>query len=101
VSALRANGLSLQAPAPGENIAYFEFSKSEIENLAQAEHERWMARKRLAGWKYGATRNESRRTHPAMAPWDELPDGMQEWSRHFAREMPKILTRAGFRIVKR
>lgn len=39
-----------------------------------AQHDRWMAEKVAAGWKYGRTKNGVKKTHPLMVPYRELPD---------------------------
>ncbi len=39
-------------------------------------HIAWMAQREVDGWKYGAEKNATRKTHPAMVPWDEL-DGKE------------------------
>lgn len=39
-----------------------------------AQHEQWMEQKRAAGWVYGPTKDERKKTHPMLIPYDELPD---------------------------
>ena len=41
---------------------------------ASAQHDQWMAQKLADGWKYGRKRNNSRKRHPMLVPYDELPD---------------------------
>lgn len=40
----------------------------------QAQHEAWMADKTADGWTYGEVKDEAAKTHPAMLPYDELPN---------------------------
>lgn len=49
-------------------------SRSErmLEVLAEAEHRRWMAEKILAGWRFGENRDNSRKLHPSIKPYDQL-----------------------------
>jgi hypothetical protein len=51
-----------------------ETSRSDdtIEALAEAEHRRWMAEKIVAGWRHAVTRDDGRRLHPCIRPYDEL-----------------------------
>lgn len=45
--------------------------------LMQLEHERWGAEKRLDGWRQankGEARDDERRIHNALVPWDMLPE---------------------------
>lgn len=39
-----------------------------------AQHTQWMEEKRAAGWTYGAEKDESKKTHPMMIPYDQLPE---------------------------
>lgn len=41
---------------------------------AGAQHEQWMQQRRAAGWTYGDVRDESRKTHPMLIPFEDLPD---------------------------
>ena len=45
-----------------------------IEALAIAEHRRWMAEKIVAGWRHAALRDDSRRLHPSIRPYDDLSE---------------------------
>ncbi len=42
-----------------------------------ASHENWMREKQSAGWVYGATKNEDRKTHPCLVTFAELPTDQQ------------------------
>jgi hypothetical protein len=43
-------------------------------NLSPAEsHQRWIDYKTTKGWTYGTTKSFSRKTHPCMVPFSELP----------------------------
>jgi hypothetical protein len=44
------------------------------ENLARHHHNIWIQEKQNAGWRYGLNLNLNEKTHPAMRPWDELPE---------------------------
>ena len=43
-----------------------------LDSLARLEHERWMADRRLNGWQYAKTRDDDRRHHPDLVPYDQL-----------------------------
>jgi hypothetical protein len=43
----------------------------------EASHASWMAQKESDGWEYGKTKNEDKKTHPCMMPFDELPKDQQ------------------------
>ncbi|MEO0464923.1 MAG: RyR domain-containing protein [Pseudomonadota bacterium] len=39
-----------------------------------AQHDQWMAQKERDGWVHGDVKDEKRKTHPMLIPYDELPD---------------------------
>lgn len=39
-----------------------------------AQHDRWMNEKKANGWKYGRTKNGTKKTHPLMIPYGDLPE---------------------------
>lgn len=42
-------------------------------NTPERSHERWLAEKAAAGWKYGPTRNQKAKEHPCCVPYEDLP----------------------------
>jgi hypothetical protein len=54
-----------------------------LEQLAALEHARWMAERRLSGWQHGDRRDNTRRRHPDLVPYEALPAD----SRRFDREI--------------
>jgi len=61
-----------------------EVSRSDeaIEALTVAEHRRWMAEKLVAGWRYAAARDDIRRLHPSIRPYDELSEDEKQKDRN-------------------
>jgi voltage-gated potassium channel Kch len=51
---------------------------SEQEVVERLEHASWSASKKLAGWRQGARRDEGRKLHEELVPFDELPRGARE-----------------------
>jgi hypothetical protein len=46
-----------------------------IAALARLEHDRWSIERKLDGWSYAPVRDDARRHHPLLVPWQELsPD---------------------------
>lgn len=87
-------------PLYGWDGAGFAFSEDELEVLARAEHERWSEDRRRAGWTYAAVRDNDRRRHPALVPWDELPEHEKAKNRESSSELPAVLARAGFELIR-
>ncbi|HEY8473612.1 MAG TPA: RyR domain-containing protein [Natronosporangium sp.] len=68
-----------------------------IERLARMEHERWRAERLAAGWRYGDRHDPSRRLHPLLRDWEELPEPIR---RRNHQALPEILADAGFQVVR-
>lgn len=47
------------------------------DTLAIAMHENWSVWMASNGWKYGATQDETAKTHPCLLPYDRLPAHQQ------------------------
>jgi hypothetical protein len=79
----------------------FEFTKDEIETLAEMEHERWMAERLAKGWKQDDSLEESdhdNKLSPYLIHWDDLTEEVKNWDREPVSNIPKLLKKAGFEI---
>ena len=45
---------------------------------AAAMHDNWMERKLRDGWRWDENKNESRKTHPCLLPYESLPEGQKQ-----------------------
>ena len=79
----------------------FEFTLEEVEQLARMEHDRWWDWHKARGWRYAPNRDNSRKEHPDMIPYDDLSMETQEKDRVQVRRIPKILQELDLRIVRR
>jgi hypothetical protein len=41
---------------------------------ASAQHDQWMSQKQAAGWVFGKKKSGSKKTHPMMIPYSDLPE---------------------------
>jgi hypothetical protein len=96
---LRAIGCDL-APLDVWDGKDFELAPDELDALARIEHERWMGERISAGWRYGTERDDERKLNPLLRPWEELPPDARAGGLQTARELPALLARAGFEIVR-
>lgn len=87
VSAAKSDGL----------VRSEEVSAAELEAMAKMEHESWMNHLQDNGWRYGPERDDHRRIHPSLRPWDELTPADQEKTREGVANALKILNRLGYR----
>ncbi len=74
------------------------FTPDELETLARQEHERWMRDRIADGWSYGDPRDDARKLHPSLVPYDELSSEEREKDRDAIRDLPRMLAEAGFEI---
>jgi hypothetical protein len=86
--------LALDGEGPG-----FEFTEDEVEALARAEHDRWMADLLRDGWRpTPGAKDPEKRLHPLLVPWAQLPESERDKDREPVREIPAMLARAGLRV---
>lgn len=52
-----------------------------LEKLSELEHMTWRIDRELDGWRYGETRDNARRIHPDIKPYDQLSDAVKEFDR--------------------
>ena len=78
----------------------FNFPGKPLEDLAKAEHERWMQFKLDECWVYAPETDKAKKLHKCMVSWDKLPEEEKEKDRDLVRGIPVILARAGYAIVE-
>ena len=63
-----------------------------LEPLAELEHNRWNAQRRMDGWRWADVprKDEQRRIHPDLVEYDQLADGVKEYDRAIVRETQLI-----------
>jgi hypothetical protein len=76
------------------------FTPEQVEQLAEQEHERFVASKRERGWTYGPVRDNARLIHPCLVPWNELSEVEREKDRDAVRNIPELVALAGFAAIR-
>lgn len=74
--------------------------ESLIEEVSKNVHEVWAASRISQGWKYGKERDEKKKTHPCLVPYEELPEIEKEYDRNTAIGTLKLVIKFGYKIVK-
>lgn len=70
------------------------------EEIAKNVHEVWSAGRMKDGWTYGEARNDEKRTHPCLVPYEELSEEEKVYDRNTSVETIKLILKLGFRITK-
>ena len=70
------------------------------EEIAKNVHEVWSEGRMKEGWTYGKKRDDVRKHHPCLVPYENLTETEKEYDRNTTQETVKLITRRGFKIVK-
>jgi hypothetical protein len=79
---LQAIGCYSSAEPGGESFENWD--RETVELLAQMEHARWTAERRLEGWKFASVQDgapdglKARKLSPLLIDWDKLDEGTRE-----------------------
>ncbi|MBW8812784.1 MAG: hypothetical protein JF588_05105 [Caulobacterales bacterium] len=67
-------------------------NEAERDALAALEHERWNAQRRLAGWRWAdiPAKDEKRRLHPSLVPYEALPESVKAYDRALVEETEAV-----------
>lgn len=69
------------------------------ERLARNAHEVWASERMAAGWRLGPERNDGRKEHPSLVPYEQLSEAEKEYDRQVSMQTIKAILAMGFRIV--
>lgn len=71
-----------------------------IEKMAKNVHEVWSQKRMNEGWAYGPERDDVKKTHPCLVPYEELPESEREYDRATSQETLRLILKSGFEISK-
>jgi len=69
-----------------------------IEKLARNAHDNWAKLRIQEGWHYGPRRDDLRKQHPNLLPYEELSDSEKQYDRETVLETVKALLAMGYVI---
>lgn len=70
------------------------------EQIARNVHEVWAKSRIDQGWKYGEQRDDDKKTHPCLIPYDELPESEKDYDRDTCINTVKMILKSGYKITK-
>lgn len=90
------------APTPQDTslVTLPEEISALTEELAQNTHDVWAVQRLAEGWRYGPCRDDHRKVHPGLVPYEFLPDSEKEYDRQTALETLKLILTLGYSIHK-
>ena len=87
-------------PADTGSVELPEELMSLVEEMAKNVHEVWALNRISDGWTYGPVRNDVKKHHPCLVPYEELPESEKEYDRFTSQETLKFILKSGFSISK-
>lgn len=72
-----------------------------VEQMAKNVHEIWAQERINQGWTYGNKRDDAKKHHPCLIPYEDLPEEEKVYDRNTSVETLKLILKLGFEIVKR
>ena len=71
------------------------------EKLAENTHDIWaLGRIKTEGWSYGEKRDDAKKEHPCLIPYDQLPESEKLYDRNTSIETLKLIIKLGYKIEK-
>lgn len=87
-------------PINTEGIELPQELLSLVEEMAKNVHEVWAQNRINDGWTYGSVRNDDKKQHPCLVPYEDLPEAEKEYDRATSQETLKLILKSGFSISR-
>lgn len=69
-----------------------------VESLSKNVHEVWAAGRLADGWKYGPVRDDAKKEHPCLIPYEELSEEEKRYDRATALGTISFILYKGYKI---
>ena len=69
------------------------------EKLAENAHDVWARQRMEQGWTYGPERDDLRKKHPCLIPYQQLPESEKVYDRKVSMETLKLILSEGYDIT--
>lgn len=71
-----------------------------LEAMAKNVHEIWAQERINQGWTYGKERDDTKKRHPCLIAYEDLPEEEKVYDRNTSVETLKLILKLGFTINK-
>ena len=71
-----------------------------VEEMSRNVHEVWARSRMGQGWTWGEQRDDERKKHPDLIPYDELTEEEKDYDRDTSLQTIKLILKLGFKISK-
>jgi hypothetical protein len=88
-------------PLDTSEVTLTEDIRELTELLAKNTHEVWARQRVSEGWSYGPKRDDAKKEHPGLIPYEELSASEQEYDRNTALETLRVIIALGYDIQKK
>ena len=88
-------------PIDTSDVVLPDSLKPLFEAMAKNVHEVWAQTRMRQGWKYGPSRDDSKKLHPMLVAYEDLPDQEKEYDRKTSIETLKLIIKLGFTISEK
>lgn len=85
-------------PIDTKNVVLPQELSELAELIAKNVHEVWSVGRIADGWSYGEERNDAKKKHPCLVPYEELSESEKEYDRNTSVETIKLIMKLGFTI---
>ena len=90
--------LYIPHPTDTSNIVLPKEMEPLVELMAKNVHEVWAEARIKQGWTYGEQRNDERKTHPCLVPYENLTEEEKDYDRNTSISTLKLILKLGFKI---
>lgn len=87
-------------PIDTKDVVLPEELNALAEEIAKNVHEVWSEGRMKDGWTYGEERNDVKKHHPCLVPYEDLTETEKVYDRNTSQETLKLIIKLGFKIVK-
>ena len=87
-------------PIPTDGIKLSPTLGQLTELLAKNTHDIWALQRIHDRWKYGPIRNDKKKEHPDLVPYEKLSEEEKKYDRITAMETLKVILALGYKIVE-